>query len=147
MERRMRMMSSVAALLWLLIPMTNGAATLAQADGQAVTVNCVKRRTELLSPGPAVPPPGAITAQEQVAPGPKMVPVCPPGEIPVVVTPPARTFPKGNPLIGTDAGRSHSQGDFGSRNLLRPFDQVYWKRGTAPAQPNSEPTKSSNHAQ
>jgi hypothetical protein len=147
MEHRMRRVASIAALLWLLISMSEDGATLAQSDGQTAPVNCVKRQTDMTSRGPAVPPPGGVTAQGQVAPGPKLMPVCPPGEIPVVTPPAVRTFPKGNPLIGSDAGQSHSQGDFGKRNLLRPFDQVYWKRGPTPAQQNSEVTKSSSHAQ
>lgn len=62
----------------------------------------------------------------------RLQPVCPEGEVPVVRPPMGgRYIHKGNPLLGPFAaeGPEHAlPPDFVKRNLLLPFDQVYWKR-------------------
>jgi hypothetical protein len=69
----------------------------------------------------------------------KLQPVCPDGQVPVVAVS-TRHFIKGNPLLGPYMAPGPAQplpGDFVNKNLLMPFDQIYWKRdgkgGRSPA--------------
>jgi len=77
-----------------------------------------------------VPQPNPVAARE-------LRPACQEGEVPVAAIHGTRHFPKGNPLIGPDTTHDPAHvlpGEFVSRNVSLPFDQVYGDAGSSPAQ-------------
>jgi hypothetical protein len=123
-----------------------GEPALAQ-DAPSGVVKCVKRTTDVEPPRALLPllrPLGGRGQQYETAQ--KLKPVCPEGEVPAVESPSNRHFLKGNPLLGPYAAPGPAQalpGDFINRNLLLPFDQIYWKRGGKSVPPASKSIKGS----
>lgn len=103
----------------------------AQDSGQT-SFECVKREAKLEPPRGTFPSRRPQRGDEQKFPEtPKLKPVCPEGQVPHVTERPGPRFPKGNPLLGPYAqpdGAKPVSGEFIIRNVLLPFDQVYWKR-------------------
>ncbi|MGA2892534.1 MAG: neprosin family prolyl endopeptidase [Xanthobacteraceae bacterium] len=106
-------------------------------------IKCVKREAVATPPRavlPSVRPVGGKEQEHEAAP--KLKPVCPEGEVPVPVAPSTRHFIKGNPMLRSYAAPGPAQplpGDFVNHNLLRPFDQTYWKRDGKPTPSRSKP--------
>jgi hypothetical protein len=102
-----------------------------QSETQSGAVKCVKRQAGLQPPKVAMPLRRAANdKQEEYRPPRQLKPVCPEGEVPVVVAPNNRHFIKGNPMLGNYAapGPAHPLPPQLVNHLLLPFDQVYWKR-------------------
>jgi len=121
------------------------AATSVAAEEKAREIKCVKRGTGAEPPRAAMPSPraqdGRIQAPEAAS---KLKPVCPEGETPELAAPSDRHFLKGNPMLRSYAAPGSARplpGEFVNRNLLMPFDQVYWKRDgqVSPPPPPNRP--------
>jgi hypothetical protein len=146
-QRRRSLNPLLLAVLCLVVLVCGQTALAAPPDAPSDAVKCVKRATDVEPPRallPALQPSNGRKQQNEAAP--KLRPVCPDGEVPVMAAPGNRYFPKGNPMIGPYAapGPAHAlPGDFVNKNLLLPFDQVYWKRDGRPQRPPSKPVKSS----
>jgi hypothetical protein len=133
MKRRRLFISVILILVWLSAFIAASLTSAAPQERPEGKVECAKRATELAPPRELMPTLRALGGrEEQIEPARKLKPVCPEGEVPVVhVAPGGRRFRKGNPLIGPYAQPEPERplsGEFIRRNLLRPFDQVYWKR-------------------
>jgi hypothetical protein len=101
------------------------------ARAQIEPVKCIKRKAELTPPREALPSLRAFRGREQeIAKAAKLKAVCAEGEVPMVAPQRRPHFPKGNPLIGNyiSTGAVPFTGELDRRNMLLPFDQVYWKR-------------------
>jgi hypothetical protein len=123
-----------------------GKAAVAQ-EPPSNAIKCVKREPAVEPPRPVLPSlrPTSGKGEEHEA-APKLKPVCPEGEVPAPVTPSTRHFIKGNPMLRSYAAPGPARplaGDFVNRNLLMPFDQVYWKRDGKAARPPSNRPHSS----
>lgn len=132
----------IAVILWMgAVVAANPSLSEAQ-EPMKDPIKCVKRAGDLEPPREALP---SLRAEGGRKPiffrAPKGKPVCPEGEVPITAFPSERHFIKGNPLIGSFAapGPAHAlPGEFVNRNLLLPFDQVYWKRGGKSTRPVSK---------
>lgn len=129
--RNSRMFVTLLIVSLALAVLVCGKAAVAQ-DQPGNAIKCVKREPAVEPPRPVLPSlrPIGGKGQEHVA-APKLKPVCPEGEVPVPVAPSKQYFIKGNPMLRSYAAPGPAQplpGDFVNRNLLLPFDQVYWKR-------------------
>lgn len=118
----------------------------ASAWGQTQPVKCVKREAELRPPRIEMPGRRAFEGREQeFRPGRQLKPVCPEGEVPVIVAPKKGHFIKGNPMLGNYSapGPAHPLPPQLVNHLLLPFDQVYWKREGRATQPIARPASGS----
>ena len=101
----------------------------AQESTQAST-ECVKRDPNRQPPRKTFPSrrAGKGGGQREYEEPHKLKPVCSSGEVPrVIVHPRLPHYPKGNPLLGPYTGPLESvSSEFIIRNLVLPFDQVYW---------------------
>jgi hypothetical protein len=113
------------------------------AQGMPTPVKCVKREAGLRPPRTSLPSLRPFRGRLQELPRARKLPaVCPEGEVPVVAPPRRPYLPKGNPLIGNYAAPGPARalpGEFIIRNLLLPFDQVYWKRERTTVKPRMKP--------
>jgi Neprosin len=139
----------IALMVWLSAGVLANPALAAPQDHPSSAFQCVKRIADHEPPRASLPSLRALDGRQQESePARKLEPVCPVGEVPV--TPPdPRHFIKGNPLIGPYAqpGPAHPlPGAFVNKNLLLPFDQVYWKREGEPTKPNSPSINGSGDA-
>jgi hypothetical protein len=141
MKRRGLFIFTIAILVWLSAFLAPRLVLAAPQERPKGDVKCMKRTAELEPPRDVMPSlRGLGGREEQIEPARKLKPVCPNGEVPITPSDP-RHFIKGNPLLGPYAqpGPPHPlPGDFVNKNLLLPFDQVYWKREGSTAQPNSK---------
>lgn len=138
----------IAVLLSMPVLVAAKPALAVPQDVPAEDLTCVKRIAGLEPPRVSMPARHALGHEEQRFASPrKLKPVCAEGEVPVVaVVPRGRRFPKGNPLLGpyAEAGPEHPlSGEFIRRNLVLPFDQVYWKRDGKREQPPQKPMSGS----
>jgi len=123
-------------LLYLSTILAAGPASAAPQERPTGGMKCEKRTADAEPPREMMPTlHGFDDRQEKIQPARKLEPVCPEGEVPMMPRDP-RHLLKGNPMIGPYAqpGPAHGlPGDFVNKNLLLPFDQVYWKRDGAVA--------------
>jgi hypothetical protein len=134
---------AVAALLTAAQFMVVGAS---RAEAQSA-FTCVARTAKLKAPRVDLLSLKGYRGESRILPNArKLKPICKPGQVPLAVAKfrgDNRRFNKGNPLIGNYSGggpgfaamRGEALGAFVRRNLIMPFDQVYWKRDNRSATP------------
>jgi hypothetical protein len=141
MQRRIVLNSGILLLVAWFAALAAKPAAAAPQERPSGEMKCVKRTANAEPPRNVMPALRAAEGRyEQTEPARKLPPACPEGEVPV--TPPnPRHFIKGNPMLGPYAqpGEPHVlPKDFVNKNLLLPFDQVYWKRDGARTPSNSK---------
>src|SRR5262245_2798978 len=73
----------------------------AQLEAQTRAVKCMKREARLKPPNVVMPTRRAANGkEEEYKQARHLKPVCPEGDVPVIVAPNKRHFPKGNPMLG-----------------------------------------------
>ena len=107
-----------------------------QSEAMAREFKCEKRQADLKPPRIEMPFRRAFRGKQQEFKARQIKPLCPEGEVPVIVAPIKGHFPKGNPMLGNYAapGPVHALPKELVNHLLLPFDQVYWKREGGNAQ-------------
>jgi hypothetical protein len=119
--------------------------TVTSQERPSKSFTCEKRQADREPPRDIQPERRAERGdEEKIEPARRLEPVCPAGEVPVAHVFSTKHFVKGNPMIGPYAapGSAHPlDKEFIKRNLLLPFDQVYWKREGRPEQPRRIPVK------
>lgn len=137
MKRRILLVTGVSLVLALVAALAAGPAFAEPQERPKGGMRCVKRTADAEPPRERMPALRAVDGRgQQIEPPRKLEPVCPEGEVPVM-PPDPRHLIKGNPMIGPYAqpGPPHKlPKDFVNKNLLQPFDQVYWKRDGASTQ-------------
>jgi hypothetical protein len=116
---------------------------MAAQESTQTSTECVKRDPNLEPPRKTFPSrrAGKGGGQREYEEPRKLKPVCSSGEVPrVIVHPRLPHYPKGNPLLGPYTGPLESvSSEFIIRNLVLPFDQVYWKRDGRPTKKRLSP--------
>lgn len=134
---QVRWTATVAATGALLGALAAGAPAFAQPTPGLTAARCEKRVA-------AEPPRIDLPAMQRADGRPikyepplRLQAICPEGEVPIVRPPLGGHYiHKGNPLLGPYAAQGPEHAlprEFVKRNLLLPFDQVYWKRPGAPS--------------
>jgi hypothetical protein len=133
MKRHSCVILATVVVAWLSMIVAATSALAAPQNDSKGAVKCVKRAADLQPPRELMPSLRTLGGREEkIEPARKLEPVCPSGEVPELsIARTGRRFPKGNPLIGPYAQPEPVEtlsGEFIRKNLVRPFDQVYWKR-------------------
>lgn len=147
MKRQVILFTPAAAALALAAFLCTNPVVAASQVRPSQTVKCVKRTADLEPPRELEPTLRALSGdQNKPEKARKLEPVCPAGEVPVAAVYSTRHFTKGNPMLGPYAAQEPARAldkEFVKRNLLLPFDQVYWKRDGSATSPAQKPVPDS----